>query len=379
MIKSFLEEYVKLKNDKMIIFIIMIIPLVVNLLIGWELSKDVITNIPMAVLDKDNSELSRQIIKYFSDNETFNIIYAQNEEELEEWIHKSKVRAGMIIPKKFSSDVVTLKSPTILLLYDGSHMSIASTAKTIASEILLTIKTGAEMKQIQSRLNMTENQSYNVAMPISFSSRILYNPTKSFNNFLTPGLGMAICQIGIALTAVLSIIYEDKNNIKYVSGYLLGKIVFYALLGTISLMLAIFLQIYIIKIPFKGSFLEAFILSLFLALAVSSLAILVSTLIENRVIAIVVVGVLIIPNTIMAGYTWPVLSMSKSYSFLAWFIPFYHFADNIRNLFLKGTLNNLMGDIAFLFIFSLIMYGLSVLGIMLKASFRRKDKNETII
>lgn len=53
----------------------------------------------------------------------------------------------------------------------------------------------------------------------------------------------------------------------------------------------------------------------------------------------------------MAGYTWPVISMIPSYRWMAKWILFTHFGDNIRDLFLKGSMVNLVEDASYLVIF----------------------------
>lgn len=354
--ESLKEEFHKLKTDRMIIIVALIIPIFVNLIIGWELSKGVMDNIPLGVVDEDNSQLSRQIIQYFSDNETFDLkYYSSGQDELKYLLDTSKIKAGLIIPKNFSEDVTSLKSPTVLMLYDSSHMSITSVAKAKASEILLTIRTGAAMKQLQGRLNMTEEQAYNTAMPISFQTRTLYNPAKNFSHFMMPGYGTIICQPGIALTAVLCINGLRKGKKKDIIQYMFGKILFYGGLGSIALIINILAQVYLFQIPCNGSIAVAFLLSILLALAVAALSVAVSAWVPNRVQAIASIGLLILPNSVMAGYTWPLISMIPFYQKTAYLIPFYHYGDNIRDLFLKGTLQHPVEDILFLIVFTIAL------------------------
>ncbi|MDF2613945.1 MAG: putative transporter, type 2 [Clostridia bacterium] len=363
--ESIKEEIQKMKIDKLIIIIGLIMPILINLLISWELSKGVIDHIPMAVVDYDDSQLSRQIIQYFSDNDSFDLAYyADNQEALQSLIDESKVKVGMVIPERFSEEVTSLQSPSILMLYDGSHMSITSVAKAKASEILMTIRTGAAIKQLEGRLNMTEEEAYHTGMPISFESRTLYNPARNFAYFMLPGYGTMVCQTGIALTAVLCInLIIGTNQKRDVLGYTIGKIIFYGTMGSIAIITNILAQIVLFKLPFRGSFIIAIILSIALAFAVSSLSIAVSSWIKNRVTAMAVIGLMIIPNSVMIGYTWPIMSMVPFYKIYAKTIPYYYYGDNIRNLFLKGNVTNLGGDIGFLILFTLSMLFIAIMGI----------------
>jgi len=60
-LKAFLgscrNEWLMAVRQKMIFIVLFIIPILVNLLLGFELSQNQIKNIPMAVCDMDNSSI----------------------------------------------------------------------------------------------------------------------------------------------------------------------------------------------------------------------------------------------------------------------------------------------------------------------------------
>lgn len=378
MLESIQEEIKKLKIDRLMIIVCLIIPICVNLLIGFELNKGVIDHVPMAVIDYDDSQLSRQIIGYFSSNDAFDVKYQiQDEQELQNLLDTSKIRVGMVIPKNFSADVTSLRSPTIMMLYDGSHMSMVSIAKAKASEILISVRVGASIKQIQNRLGKSYDEAYTMAMPISFETRTLYNPTKSFNYFMTPGYGAIICQLGIAFMAVVCVNFpRDKEKKRSILGYILGKICFYGTLGSIAIIINLFVQVYVFKISCSGPIIQGYVLSVLFIFAVASLAVAISAWFNNRVLAMAIAGLLLIPNSIMAGYTWPVISMIPPYKWMAQFIPFTHYGDNIRDLMLKGKILDFFGDARFLIIYLVVMVLLSVLGVYIGMLGRPKEVDE---
>lgn len=366
MLESIKEELHKLKTDKLMLIVCFIIPICVNFIVGIELNKGVIDHVPMAIVDYDDSQLSRQIISYFTSNDAFDVKYQiQDQEELQILLDTSKVRVGMVIPKNFSADVTSLRAPNILMLYDGSHMSMTSITKAKASEILLTARVGGAIKQIQARLGKSYDEAYVMAMPINFETRTLYNPTKNFNYFMTPGYGTIICQLGIGLMAVVCVNFpRDEEKKRSASRYITGKVVFYGIIGSIATSINILTQVYFFKIPCRGSVLVACGLSVLFVFAVAALAVAVSAWFHNRVLAMAIVGLLLIPNSIMAGYTWPVISMLPSYQWMAKFIPFTHYGDNIRDLFLKGTMIDVFKDIKFLIGFLIVMLLVGTLGVL---------------
>lgn len=357
-IKSFKEECIVFLTNKMNLFILFVLPILCVILLGVELSKGVISDIPIAVINYDDSNFSRQLVDTFDKNETFNVTcYPDNEDELENLIKNSKARVGLVIPKNFYNDIAALKSPTVLMIYDGSHMSITSTAKAKAAEILLTYKAGATIQQLTGRLGISYKEANNITQAFQFNNRMLYNPSKSFKDFLAPILLAGYIQAALALVATVSI---NQNIFKVTAmkrlGYATGKVLFYTLSGSLSYIICIILQVSLFHIPFKGSLLSVLILSVGLCFAVSAFCILISTLFKNRIIALTAGAVLFIPNSITAGTTWPLISMPSGYQSFARYIPFTHYADNIRDIYLKGiSILQIMNDVIYLFVFGIIV------------------------
>ena len=357
LMRSFKEEWHNLLENKMNLIMLFIMPIVIVILISTELSSGVIEDIPMAVIDYDNSSFSRQLIESFDQNNTFSVIsYAEDELEMENLIRNSNARVGMIIPKGFYNDVTLLNSPTVEMFYDGSHMSITSAAKSKAMEILLTYKAGATIKQLETRLNLSYDEAFNITQAFQFNNRKLYNASQNFESFLAPILMAGVVQSAIVLVAAVSfnhdIYYTDR---KKRLGYASGKTLFYSLCGTVSFLLCIVIQVIVFKVPFRGHLIDAMILSATFSLAVSSFSVLISALMKTRIIALVGAAVVFIPNSVMAGTTWPLISMPVGYQGFGRFMPFARFVNNLRNIYLKGiTMTDLKADVLYLFGFAIV-------------------------
>ncbi len=355
LIKSFKEEAKCLLTNKINVLILFILPVIFVFMLGFELSGGVIENIPIAVVNYDNSSFSRQLVDAFNKNETFNVAYyARNEVELEELMRNGKAGAGLIIPENFYNDIASLRSPTVLMVYDGSNMSVTSVAKAKATEILLTYKAGAAINHLTARLNLSYREAYNICQAFQLNTRMLYNPSKNFNYFLSPVLIAGYIQAAIALVASISVNHETyREPAGKRLGYTSGKIMFYTLCGSLSFTLCIALQVLIFRLPFKGSILSALILIFMISFAVSSFSVLISAVIKNRMVALVGGAVIFIPNSVMAGTTWPVISMPPGYQSFAAYMPFAHYANNIRKIYLQGLpVNQIMSDAVYMLIFS---------------------------
>jgi len=381
MIRSFKEEVKMLVKEKANIIVLFVLPLLLVLILGVEMSGEVLTEIPIVVVDHDESAFSMDLIQQFDSNETFSIKYrTDRDEELEELIRNSKARAGIIIPEGFYDDIEGLESPSIVMIYDGSNMSVSSAAKAKATEILLTYKAGITSKQLMGRLGMSYENSIKTTQGFIFRSKALYNPVKSFQDFLTPMLVAGIIQIAVALCAATSIRHEmlDRDKKKRL-GYVSGKVLFYTICGTFMYIVSTALLANVLGIPFEGNMTDVILMSIGLSFAVSSFCVLISAVIKNKMVALVGGGLMIIPNSIMAGTTWPLISMPKGYQAFASYIPFIHFVDNYRNIFLKGAvLGDMTNDLVYMFGFGLVALIIAEFVVTIMETGKEDSENEDI-
>lgn len=356
-LKSFIEEWRLLLSKKINIVVLFILPVLAVILIGVEMNDEVIKDIPMAVIDYDQTDFSRGLIDAFDQNTIFNVIaYPESDIDLEHMMSDSEVRVGLIIPDDFYDQVATLQSPSVLMLYDGTHMSITSAAKSMATEILLTYKAGATVSQLTGRLGMTQEKALNIAQVFSFRSRTLYNSSKSFEDFLAPVLMAGYVQAAMVLLAAVSVNHSVfALSRKERMGYGLGKILFYTIAGTASYMLAVVTQVGVFDMPFVGKFFDVFVISLALCFAVAGFSVIISMVIKNPIISLLGGGIVFIPNSIMAGTTWPISAMPIGYQGFAAYMPFAKFANNLRNIYLKGSsLSQMMSDVSYLIGFGVV-------------------------
>lgn len=329
------------------LLLIVLIPQLVNLLCCWMLSGRQLHEISTAVYIGDNSALSRKIITAFDNHETFDItLYANSPEEIPEMIRQGKAAFGLIIPQNFREDILDGKAPNLMTLVDGSQLSAASFTKIAASEILLSLKSELLQEELREQLDMTASQAKSAAAALIFQNRLIGNPTRNYLNFLMPGMMTAVVQVGLAMAAAASV---DREERKRLITYLGSKILAFTGIGFLSLMTVIAVQILFFKVPVKSGLLPVALLTLMFSFAVSAVGVMLSTLFWNKVLASQAAAIWFIPSTIISGYTWPLNAMPGFYQKLAWFMPFTHYGDTLRDLLLKGEGGNLPGQMIFLF------------------------------
>lgn len=320
------------KKTLMLMVMMFVIPISSSFLFGYNMQAKQIQHIPTIIVDRDNSSFSRTLTEEIRRNEIFNIVqYSENDSDVQKFIEQGKAMVGVIIPSSFSKDLTEGNGPKILVFYDGSQMSITSAAKARMSEILLTIKTGYLKKVMEGKLNVLPNQSIKTTLPMYFSYRLLNNPTRNYVNFLVPGMLIGIIQIGLIMIGVDRV--RDKEKFFLLC---LGKSILWGVLGAISIIATLWIQCHYFGVPYKGSLSAGIKITLIYSIAIVSAGMLVRFIIPNKIFATQVAAIMVIPSSIIGGFTFPLMAMPKLFQQVAFFLPYVHYAESIRDLSMKS-------------------------------------------
>lgn len=340
--KEYLDNFVKQfyfykkRHPKrvMTFLVFIIIPLATGLILGYEMSSNVAMSIPTVVVDHDNSDFSRSFVQYVDESEYFDVVEeADRDGRVEEMLYQREAYVGVIIPENFYNDLRDGKAPKILTVYDGSTMAVMSSAKSAMSEIMLTLKTGYMMKVYEGKLGTVPVDVRNHAIPIDVTYRLLFNPTRNFRNFVLPGMLAALIQVAIACMGAERAGEMRDNRLPFSAH--LKTICHWGLLGAISIFLMLLEQYLFFDMPYKGTLIGGIVVTLLYSVVILMIGYLIGSIIPERTLASQISAVLVLPTTILGGYTWPVVAMPAFFQGLAKVIPFYYYGDTVRNLCLK--------------------------------------------
>ncbi len=340
---SFIFFKIRHPNLVMSLLMFIIIPLASSLILGYEMRTDVASKIPTVVINNDNSDFARTFLDYVDESETFDIIsYVDTYEEAEDMMFHDKAFAAVVIPENFYSDLQSGRSPVILTLFDGAQMSVVTYSKNAMTEILMTLKAAYTMNIFEGKQNVVPQQVMNQVMPVTTVTRLLYSPTRSLRNFLLPGMLAGIVQVALAISGAEA---GYKNQKKRMPFYMHSEpLIRWSVIGTASMFLTLGVQWWIFGMPHRGD-LPGFVLFTFLySLTIVGLGYCIGSLFPDRAFCSQASCILVLPTTILGGYTWPVLAMPPAIQAVANCLPFTYYGDIARNVFFKPIEFHHMAD-----------------------------------
>lgn len=339
LLKSILEE-VKFTYKKAGLMILFFIGM--PFLAAWfggAYYHEYVNDVAIAVLDEDNSSLSRKVIKYFDDSERFHIqYYASNREELKCLIDDKKAYMGLYIPKELNNQVMTGKASSVLILTNGTNVVIGNNIYAGAAEIVQTVSAGTAIKVIGAKGSLPEDTASHMALTFRFTDRMLYDSKLTYMNYLIYGF-IAVFFQQLMLSGMATLIL--RNPEKTAQGNTIIKMAAKIILAATLLITAGSLAIAIVHTKFNvilaGNIKLALLMCTLFSIAISCPAILLCAITKDKIKFSQISYMLSLPTFLTCGYVWPIDQMPEFLMRsvkLIW--PLIYFARPFDEIMIKG-------------------------------------------
>lgn len=339
------QEWKHIVKDRKMLSILFLVPIMYTFLFGYTYSGKQLKELQTAVVNLDNSQLSRQMIQAFDESESFQIVDTmQSEQQLREALKSGEIQVGLVIPESFYQHVLQGDNVPIVTLIDGSNMIVTNTASRAANTIVTTFSYGVSQTMLQQR-GFQEEEVNATFSSIPYRARILYNPTSNYSEFMVYGLIGAILQQVLFLGLSLAItrdkeqgVWESYREWKFTP----WKIAFvktapYFIINLFNTVLTSIICIYWFKLPMEGSILPFLLLSMSFTFAVLGIGYLASLLAKTQLSATQVTMLVAVPSFILSGYTWSFQGMPDFLVGLAHLLPLTYYLEGVRHIFIKGN------------------------------------------
>jgi ABC-2 type transport system permease protein len=191
-------------------------------------------HLPIAIIDQDQSELSRNIEKYVSHNSTLKIaLISQSPDEVEKLLNQTKIWGYISIPAGAEQRLVQAQDAEISIAFNQSYFSVGN---AISSAMLLsTLEATIDF----TRQNYLANSLPYLDIPTpNVKISPLYNPNLSYEFYLEPFMIPAILHLLLCCCVAFAVGQELKFNTT--AQWLNQHSIFSALLSKVLVYVVIF-------------------------------------------------------------------------------------------------------------------------------------------
>lgn len=367
MLKVWTRELKRIIHHRGLLFLFCLWPFLYALIFGLMYSNEVVTKMPVTLIDLDQSQLSRTLTRFISSSRSFDIQKtSRNPEVARDEILSNQKALVLIIPRDFQKDVKRGKQVQVTAWINASNLLIANLNQAELKTIIGTVAAGVKLKLLQ-KTGHSKKQAIGLIQGFNFDSAKLHNPGMSYMQYLTPGLWAALLhQIFVLMGALLWVPEIERGRQKELaamgfSKVLLGKVLFYSMVSCLILELFFRLLYPWFEIHLKTSVASALAFSFFFAFAAISLGALISVSTRSTLNALKAVILITSPAFILSGYTWPQDAMPTFYQYLGNFIPLTPYLTGFRKLYQEGApWNYIFEQLSILFTLAFSFLGLAL-------------------
>lgn len=171
------------------------IPLVTVLMIWWIFSQTQITNLPIGVIDQDNSPVANTVVRYLeaSPDITIRQLY-HSPAAAEAAILQRDIYAVVIIPEDFSRNILSSKPAPLILQVNAQYGTHSGIIQKSVQSVAGTLSAGVEIQRLVKQ-GMAPSQAAIAYSPISIQRISLFNAATDYQQFLASTVIPALLHI----------------------------------------------------------------------------------------------------------------------------------------------------------------------------------------
>lgn len=364
-----LKEWKETTRDRLFLLLAFLLPALWLVVFGYGLNLDV-EDIPFAVVDRDHSELSRDYLQRFIQSRYFSFQgYADEERALDRLLTGSKIRAAIIVPKRFQEQLVAGDSVAVQTLLDGTFPLHTDIAKGYVIAINQSFTEDRLIEHLRRSRGLTREQAGALVRPLSVEVRYLYNEEVRSTWSMVPALVMFTLMLASPLLTALGVVREKETGSIYNiysstvsrAEFLTGKLLPYIVISLVNVCMLWLMAVGLFQVPFKGQFLLFFSASVLFVFCTTGIGLLISLLVQTQMAALIITMVVaMIPTILFSGLLVPVASLTQGAKVQAHLYPAMYYTNIVRGSFLKGvSVDVLWIDLLALAIFAAAISGIT--------------------
>ena len=320
-----LASSVKKRYITIPMLILLLAPTILSLLMGAEFVHLPFQKVPTIIVNHDHSETVQSLIQLISDNRTFDVIACTDEEDdLKEAFYYNKALAGIVIPEHFSEDLLNGREAKIMIFNDGAISTVASGMRGTIAEALGTIKSGYMLKLAEGK-GIPPQAAMNLIAPMGYVTKAISNPSKNVAYMMMEGILLTIVQIGAGCVGACVCERASFGSLMKKAGFITG-------IACVSALGCMVTQTLCFGFPYKSSPWAGILMTVFTCFGITLFGILQNLGTGGNCEEAVQKCSIISFTMLLAGYTFPVISMPWPCKFLTWFMPNTHYIVPLRDM-----------------------------------------------
>ena len=300
---------------------------------------------PIAVVDLDNSSISRQIVRNMDATQKASVIMKLNShKEAREEMQRGNIYGFVEIKRDFEKEALTNHRPSIQLYMNDAYL-IAGSLLGKDLMYMSSLVSGAMQREILRKKGVEEYRIMGILQPIAIETHLIGNPHAHYGVYLLNVLLPGVLQLMIMLMTIFAIGVEFKertsarwlenaNNSFFAA--LTGKLIPYTILFFIMGLISNLLMYRFMQFPLHSHIGWMFLNTFLFVIAYQAIGILIIGLLPVLRDGVTIVSFYGLFGFTFAGFTFPIEQMPAVIQIFSQIYPIRHYFNIYVNQALNG-------------------------------------------
>jgi len=336
-----IKEFIQVWRDPRARFSLVVPPIIQVIIFGYAATFDV-HNVPTAILDRDHSQESRELISRFVASGYFQVTDVLDDRaQISDLIDRGRVTLAILILPGFAQDQRTRKDASVQVILDGTNSNTALIALGYVGQITQRYQQDYQRDYLDRIAPLASQRVPQVLL----EERPWFNKSLEDRLFFVPGtIGSVMMVMVMTLTAFAIVREREIGTLEQIMvtpisplEFVLGKTVPYMMIALFELLVISLVGVLWFEVPMRGSILVLLAGSLLFIACVLGVGLLISTVSNTQQQAMVVSFFFIQPAITLSGFGFPISSMPPVLQWLTYLDPLRYYLIVLRGTFLKGV------------------------------------------
>ncbi len=276
-----------------------------------------VTKIPVAIVDLDNSKVSRSLVQMADASQQVDVRHVFSEvRDAEAAMANEEIYGFMVIPPNIEVDLQKGQSVNINVFTHGAYVMLHGNISTAFTTCALTLGATTKVKRIALSKKVPAAQAMAMRDPMPLGIQVMYNNTGSYSNYVVPSVLIMILQqsliIGLCLLGGArahrkfrklqrDASYENENMLFRYFGRSFAYFVHYC-----SFILLYHFVVYqVFDFPRRGELLPMAFFAFIFFFSVINFAMVLSQVFVQRETSVQLFLYMSIPLLFLSNFSWP--------------------------------------------------------------------------
>ena len=345
-ISSFRREVRDIASDRLYLAILVLFPLLLPLFFCAIFYRGAIDDVPIAVVDRDYTPLSRQLCRMVDATSGVSIAFQELDmASAEQRLLNGDVEGILYIDNGFEQSIYRQEGATVGCYLSGANISASGVLSRDITLAVESFSAGVALQSLES-MGINASQAMVEIMPINTQSNIISNPYLNYGYYLAP----IFMILGVVIFTVLSTIYAIGRELRYrtasqwltiakgsLAGGLVGKLLPVTLAMTAMSQFIYFILFVVMGMECEGNYLILSLVTILFIVAYEGIAISIVAITANLRLALSLGGGYSVMAFTFSGITFPTIAMFGVVRIFSKLFPLSYFSEFFVSHIMRGA------------------------------------------